>query len=494
MLMRSENLLGRTVAGYRLLEVLGKGGMSEVFLAQRLDSPENQGRSQWEHVAIKMLLPSDPVTPEEFVSSQARFLREVQAANHLHHEHILPVLGYGVEDGLFYMVMPVISGGTLATRIAAAHGPLPLDKIAGYLNQLASAVDYANAHGMIHRDIKPGNVLIDEQDNVYLVDFGIVHIFDKGIYAIDQAPTTLTAAGKMYGTPAYMAPERFKGEPAEPATDIYALGVLLYQLVTGQVPFKADNPLTLGMKHLTEEPPAARSLRPDLPEPAEKAILKALAKEPADRFATASALAAAFDAGLKGQWVDELFPLPPVVPPQLLQTQVQQPLAPVVPIPEGPYESNQLILGPVPDDDPVAFAPTQVDSLPAVSPAQPMWRGWQMFATAALVIVLLLLSGLAVLGVQLLQSRSTGPGIHAVPTSTHGDPIKGVTATPTVGVTPTSAQTSSPSPVLTSTPMPTPTPHPSPTPTPTPHPSPTATPTPHPSPTPTPRPTPTPTP
>src|SRR6266568_1678379 len=241
MLTRSEDLLGRTIAGYRLLEVLGRGGMSIVFLAQRLDGPQDR-------VAIKILMPSTAPTPEEFVSFQARFMREAQAAYHMHHPHILPVLGYGEEQGLFYMIMPVITGGTLTTRLASASGPLPLAEIARYLDQLAGAIYYANQHG-------------------------IIHLFDSGLYALEEALTSLTTTGRMYGTPAYMAPERFKGEQAEPATDIYALGILLYQLVTGQVPFSADNPLAVGMKHLNEQPrspsgpPTASPPLPRSPQP-----------------------------------------------------------------------------------------------------------------------------------------------------------------------------------------------------------------------------------
>src|SRR5215469_7039859 len=402
MLTRSEDLLGRTIAGYRLLEVLGRGGMSIVFLAQRLDHPQDR-------VAIKLLMPSPVPTPEEFVSFQARFMREAQAAYRMHHPHILPVLGYGQEQDLFYMIMPVISGGTLATRLASASGPLPLAEIAGYLDQLAGAIDYANQHGVVHRDIKPSNALVDTRGSVYLVDFGIIHLFDSGLYALDETPTNLTTTGRMYGTPAYMAPERFKCEPAEPATDIYALGILLYQLDTGQVPFSADNPLAVGMKHLNEQPRSPRSLRPDLPEPAEAAILKALAKRPADRLATAAALAAAFTAGLEGQWSEALFPLPPVMSPELAATQVQQPaIAPVVPVPEGPYQSNQLVLGPAPlapyNQAPVAFAPTGVQP-PPVLPTQtragsPLLAG----AIVGLLIVLLLLAGL--LALFLLQPTS----------------------------------------------------------------------------------------
>jgi serine/threonine protein kinase len=479
MLTRSEDLVGRSIAGYRLLEVLGRGGMSTVFLAQRLDHPQDQ-------VATKILLPSSIPTPEEFVSFQARFMREAQAAYRMHHPHILPVLGYGQEQDLFYMIMPVISGGTLATRLASTSEPLPLAQIAEYLDQLAGAIDYANQHGVVHRDIKPSNVLIDTRGNVYLVDFGIIHLFDSGLYALDETPTSLTTTGRMYGTPAYMAPERFKGELAEPATDIYALGILLYQLVTGQVPFSADNPLAVGMKHLNEQPRSPRSLRPDLPEPAEAAILKALAKRPADRFVTAAAFAAAFAAGLKGQWSEALFPLPTVMSPELAATQVQQPaIAPVVPVPEGPYQSNQMVLGPAPlaayNQAPVAFAPTAVQPAPALPPrtraGSPLLTG----AIVGLLLVLLLLAGLLAFSLQQSNSSSSSPGNKVHPTSTSGVPA-------TTGTTPTLSPAASPtvspavSPTATPGKTPTPTPTPGTTPTSTPGTTPTSGTTPTPSP------------
>jgi len=470
--MRAENLPGRIIVGYRLLEILGRGGMSIVFLAQRLENPQ-------ERIAIKILTPSDVAMADEFVSFQARFLREAQAAHQLHHEHILPVLGYGEEDGLFYMLMPVISGGTLAYRLAAAQGSMPLDEIAGYLIQLTSAVDYANQRGMVHRDIKPSNVLIDERGNVYLADFGIVRLFDSGNLAVEQAPTTLTTTGKMYGTPAYMAPERYKGEPAEPATDIYALGILLYQLVTGQVPFKADNPLTLGMKHLNEEPLRPRSLRPDLPEPAEESILKALAKQPADRFATASRLATAFDAGLKGKWAEDLLPFPAVLTASLAETQGQQPVpAPVVPVLGDARRPDQVVLGlEAPGSHvPLAFAPPSANAPAVARPGSRSRSNLRGLALGTLVVVLLLFVGLLALVVSKVATPvAPGPGTHPVPTSTSGFPTRtGATPTPSTAVTPSPSPGNTPTPTV--TPSPTPTPSPAPTPTPSPAPSPTPTP------------------
>ena len=472
---RYENLVGRTIAGYRLLEMLGRGGMSMVFLAQRLDNPQAR-------VAIKILVPFDALTAEELLSFQARFLREAQAAYQMHQKHILPVLGYGAEDDMFYMVMPVIAGGTLAERVASEQGQMPLEEIAGYLNQLASAIDYAHQHGVVHRDIKPSNVLIDEQGKVYLVDFGIVHLFDSGPYAVDEAPTRLTTTGKIYGTPAYMAPERFKGEQAEPATDVYSLGVMLYLLVTGQLPFKADSPLVVGMKHVNEMPLSPRSLRPDLPEAAEATILKALAKRPADRFASAEALAAAFYAGIKGQWVKGLWPLPLTVPPKQEETQVEQPI--VVPVPENPAQPNPLVLRPALAssfaDNPVADQPTWANPAPVVPPRSharnwPLVLLWGAVLIAAVVFFVLLLQGLPNVPPLFLPPSSSTPT--ATPANNNAGGVGVPTATPAVGSTPPAVATPTP------TPVPTPTPPP-PRPTPTSGATPPATPAPSPTPAP----------
>jgi serine/threonine protein kinase len=490
---KMENLIGRTIAGYRLLGPLGRGGMSIVFLAQPLDCPQNR-------VAVKVLMPYDASTEEEWRSSQARFLREAQAAYQMHHEHILPVLGYGVTDDIFYIIMPVITGGTLSQRLAREQGLMPLEEIAGFLNQLASAIDYANQHGVVHRDIKPSNVLLDKQGGVYLVDFGIVRLFETGPFAIDEAPTRLTTTGKLYGTPSYMAPERFKGEQAEPASDIYALGVMLYLLVTGQLPFRGDNPVVVGMKHLNEIPLPPRSLRSDLPEPAEAAILKALAKKPADRFARAGSLAAAFDAGIRGQWAQELFPLPPVTPPNPYDTQVAQAqLESIVPIPEGPAQPNTLVLGSAPASSigemAVADAPTRATPTPMVYPQARPWNLLTTFLLGALVIGIVLLAFLLLPELQSLHSDSPAPApTHQVqPTNTIAVPTNpGITPTSTTVAKPSGSPT--PSPAISPTPSGSPTPSPatSPTPSGSPTPSPTTSPTPGGSPTPSPATSPTP--
>ena len=296
-------LIGQTIAGYRLLRILGKGGMGAVFLGQHLDDSQAQ-------VAIKILLPSRYVLSETRVAFQARFMREAKTLSSLHHPHIVPVLSYGKMDDLSYIVMPYLPGGTLSSRIQAKRKPLPFVEIARYAHQLADALDYAHAQGIVHRDIKPGNVLLDADGNVFLSDFGIARFFESSPDVLSTVSVSLTSTGEVFGTPSYMAPELFRGELAEPPADVYALGVMLYQLVTGRVPFQGKGPLDVGIKHISEAPLPARGLRPELPEPAEAALLRALAKSPTERFASAGDLVSAFNAGLHGLWPVNVSVLP----------------------------------------------------------------------------------------------------------------------------------------------------------------------------------------
>lgn len=468
--MKTEDLLNRTIGGYRLQAILGKGGMSIVFLAQHLDNPQDQ-------VAMKVLLPPEFATAPELTRFQARFLREAQAVYQIHHQHILPVLGYGEEDDLFYMVMPSLSGGTLAQLLATASEPVPLGTIASYLEQLASAIDYSHQQGMVHRDIKPSNVLIDQRGMLYLADFGIVRLFDSTNLAPGEAPKTLTTTGKIFGTPAYMAPERFKGEPAEPATDLYSLGILLYQLVTHQVPFEAHNALALGLKHLNEAPLPPRALRPELPEPAEAAILRAIAKRPSERFASASALSSAFALGLKEEWAEDL----PTVTIALATNPAVVQERQFLPV------DSQLLFGPTASTGnnlAFSFAPTDRYRTIGARRTSHFWRNAQLFSLIVLVFVgLVSVILLAFTMNKLGFPFAPAPGIHAPATSTSASPTAGASApTPPLGTTPKASRTPTPTPTPTNTPTPAPTPTPGSTPTPVPTPTPGSTPTPTPIP------------
>jgi serine/threonine protein kinase len=296
MAVAAKDYIGRVLSGYRLVALLGAGGAGAVFLAERVDDPSIQR-------AIKILLPDDDLPAPELAAFQTRFLREAQAVSQLRHAHILPILSYHAEaSGLSYMELPLMSGGTLAGKMAA--GPLPLEDVASYLRQIASALDYAHKQGVIHRDVKGANVLLDRDGTPLLADFGIARIFERGVsQPLDTTSArALTRTGQVIGTPACMAPEQLTGGATTPQLDIYALGVLAWQMVTGALPFTASDPLRLALQHLNNPPPSARRLRQELSEPADAALRRALAKRPEDRFASAGTFAAAFEDGLSGVW------------------------------------------------------------------------------------------------------------------------------------------------------------------------------------------------
>ncbi|HEX9067921.1 MAG TPA: serine/threonine-protein kinase [Ktedonobacterales bacterium] len=293
-------LSGRELGGYRLLHQVGAGGAGVVYLAQRTDRPA-------ELFAVKVIAPS---SGDPHDTLRPRFLREAAAAKRLRHPRILPVLAVGEADYVLYMVLPFMPGGTLATRVGAFPRGMPLARVVTALGQLAEALDYAHSRGIVHRDIKPTNILLDADGALSLADFGIARVFADLSASQPGTPTTLTATGQVLGTPQYMAPEQVRSGPVGPAADIYALGVVLYQMVTGAPPFAAETPMALAMKQATEPPPPLRLQRPDLPVPAEAAILRALAKRPEDRFSSAGALLRAFAAGVDGQWDASLASMP----------------------------------------------------------------------------------------------------------------------------------------------------------------------------------------
>lgn len=269
-------MIGSTLGPYQIIEEIGHGGMGVVYKA--LQPSINRA------VAIKVL-PRQLAADTTFV---ARFKREVQLIARLEHAHILPVYDYGESDGLLYIVMRYLPSGTLKTRLDA--GRLPLRDAARILSQLASALDYAHKHGVIHRDIKPANVLIDAQGDVFLTDFGIAK----------EAEGTFDLTGSsLIGTPQYMSPEQGQGLSLDGRSDVYALGVVLYEMISGRLPYHADSLLGMVMQHINAPLPEVRSHAPDLPQPIEAVLHKALAKQPQDRYTTAGALSTAFDAVLR---------------------------------------------------------------------------------------------------------------------------------------------------------------------------------------------------
>lgn len=265
------DLIGRKLGKYVLEERLGAGGMAAVFRSRhpQFDKP----------VAIKIL----PPTVSQDATFQARFEREGRTIAGLNHPHIIRVYDVDDADGVFYMVMDLLPGGTLEGRIR--EGELDRRWSVETIIKVAEALEYAHGQGVIHRDIKPSNILLDAQNQPVLADFGIARL-------MDPSETQLTSAGTVVGTPAYMAPEQLNGQPSDGRADIYSLGVVLYQLLVGRVPFTGDT-MAVVSGHLTKEPPPLHDFAPDIPQTMEDVVLQALAKNPDHRFRSARVFAQA---------------------------------------------------------------------------------------------------------------------------------------------------------------------------------------------------------
>ena len=285
--MNVEALSGMVLGTCTLEKLIGRGGVGAVFLAQ-------QSRPR-RRVAVKVLLPMTTLQPSQHAAFLERFRRETDAAALLGHPNIVPVHEYGERDGLAYLVMTYISGGTLRDELDR-EGRLPLTQVVSYLEQMASALDFAHQRGVIHRDIKPANILLTPEKRLLLTDFGLVKIVAEG----HVSSNPLSECGMPMGTPDYMSPEQvLGGERIDTRADIYSLAVLVYHMVTGVVPFTGDIPMKVALQHLHSSPPSLRLHRPDLPIAAEQAILRAMARRPEDRYPNTREFASAFRQALE---------------------------------------------------------------------------------------------------------------------------------------------------------------------------------------------------
>ncbi len=395
------NQIGR----YQILSEIGRGGMAVVYRAR----DPNFNRD----VAVKVL-PRELLHDANF---KARFLREAQTIATLEHPAIVPVHDFGEDDGQPYLVMRYMPGGSLADRLRL--GPLALPETLRIVGQLAPALDQAHRTGIVHRDLKPANILFDRDENAYIADFGLAKIANTDVNL---------SATAVYGTPAYMSPEQAKGaKDIDGRADLYALGVVAYQMLAGRVPYAADTPIALALKHVMEPPPRLREARPDLPEQADAVLRRAMAKDPRDRFATASHLHAALAASLQTR------------PNDLAAAEAHSPSAnaPTVPLP-GVSSPDALTEAPL-----VARPPS------SVSPAPARATGWWIGCAA---LVVLGAFGVVALGVGgLLVSRAFGPTPTTTPRPATATVVALVAPSPTANPEPTRTPRPTSAPAMTAT-------------------------------------------
>ena len=273
--MAEAKLPVQELGKYRLIEQIGQGGMASVFKGVDADTG-------WD-VAVKVM---SPVMAQDSQFTK-RFQREAEVVMRLKHPHIVPVVDYGQDAGYAYLVMPLLEVGSLADKLR--EGPLTPSEGGVFVEQLGGALQFAHEQGVIHRDVKPSNVLLDDKGNALLADFGLARIHDASV--------SLTGSA-LLGTPAYMSPEQARGEKVSAASDQYSLGVILFQLCTGELPFQAETPMAVMLKHINEPIPLARLRSPNVPEAIERVILKATAKVPAERFGSVGEMNAGFQAAL----------------------------------------------------------------------------------------------------------------------------------------------------------------------------------------------------
>ena len=443
---------GERVLGgrYRLVRELARGGMAVIWEAR--DSLLDR------RVAVKLLHPQYAADPE-FLE---RFRREARAAARLSHPNIVPIydVGEDPETGTPFIVMELVDGGNLKDRIRRA-APLADREIRSIGATLAAALDYAHRKGLIHRDVKPQNVLLGEDGRPRLTDFGIAE-------ALVSSGATRT--GAVMGSVHYIAPEVVRGRKAMPQSDVYSLGTVLYEMATGRVPFEGETDLAVALAHVEQTPAAPRALNAHLAPDLEQTILRSLAKSPAQRFASAAALADELRNGTVGRSAARavaptagVTQRMPTVPTSVASPPARRPVSP-------PPAPSRRSAG-VPARQPGAFA-----RRPA-RPGQRRGAGAGVLALLLAMAAVLVALGAGFFGLATLSREGV-----ASPEPTAPPP----TARPTAAPKPAAAPTSTPAPEPTDTPEPTPEPTPSPSPVPTPSPVPPS-PTPAPQPTPVPR-------
>jgi len=328
-----EELIGKQLGAFQIVEPLGEGGMASVYKAYQPQMDR--------YVALKVLPRYFSENPE-FVS---RFKLEARAIAKLEHPHVLPVHDFGESDGYTYLAMRLVDGGDLSDLLKKKR-KLPLNETSRIISQVGGALDYAHGLGVVHRDIKPQNILIDKLGNCLLTDFGIAKLV--------EATTHLTHTGGILGTPSYVSPEQGTGRPIDNRTDIYSLGVVLFQMVVGKLPYKADTPMGVVFQHCYDPIPIPRANAPELPESVERVILKALAKDPGDRFSSAGEMVKSIREAVEtpsgSEPVRQVIETSPEMPVEMKEPPPPEPLVPekpAAPVEKFP-DDEETMLEPAP--------------------------------------------------------------------------------------------------------------------------------------------------
>ncbi|MCK6576781.1 MAG: bifunctional serine/threonine-protein kinase/formylglycine-generating enzyme family protein [Anaerolineae bacterium] len=368
-----NDLTGQQIGQYRVVSLLGDGTSATVYRAQQITAFDRD-------VAIKVMRPElmgEPTFAE-------RLETEARTIAALHHPNILRLIEYLSDDRLLCLVMDYAPGGNLADLMK--RGLMPVADVERLIAQIAAALDYAHSQGVIHRDLKPQNVLLDTTGNALLGDFGIAKLISEN--------TRMTRTGAIVGTPAYMSPEQWEGQPVDGRADLYAFGILVYEMLTGGLPFKADTTTSMMFQHLHTYPPPMESVRDGLPLAVDEVVKRAIAKHPQERFATTAEFATLLRRALHGRAVD-LSPLSPLPMQDYLS-------------PGRDPESSTLELPVVRQSQSLPAA-----SLPAVSAhTPPRERRAGLSALPLAVFALLIIFGI---GIFLIVSSQTSP---ATPTPT----------------------------------------------------------------------------
>ena len=404
-----NTLIGKTLGQYHILSEIGRGGMAVVYKAEQT--------SLNRFVALKVLFPN--FTGDS--TSVERLYREAQAAARLDHPNIVEIYEVGEHEGLHFIAMKYVDGQPL--DVILQQGPLPPARALKILAQVASALDYAHRHNVVHRDIKPSNIIVSAGDRITLTDFGLA----KG-----AGSATLTSSGALVGTPAYMSPEQARGDEIDYRADIYALGVVAYEMLAGRPPF-TGNPLSIIMAHASQTPPPLRQFRPDLPPGLEAVVMKALAKEPAERYTTAGEFAAALRQALT----------------QPAASARTQPTA--EPLPPAAATHSRLVWG-------IAGAIAVIALIVGIGAWAAIGRG-QLAVPPAETATVVMPTPTEFVPAVIPSPTDTPPAV-STPTPTPAEtptPTRAATATDTPSPAPTATWTASPAPTDTPTALPTPT-------------------------------------